>query len=80
MPAGAYCRGITRDSWKSDQNKWTAKILSLPPVITSSPSLLVPSLVAHIVSVVCAGRLLQTDLDSLELVDFPTERRQPGVI
>lgn len=40
----------------------------------------VPSLLAHIVSIVCAGRLLQTDLDSLELVDFPTERRQPGVI
>lgn len=28
-PAGAYGCGITRDSWKSDQNKWTAKILRL---------------------------------------------------
>ena len=28
-------RDYQRDSWKSDQNKWTAKILPFSPVITS---------------------------------------------
>lgn len=82
-------RDYQRDSWKSDQNKWTAKILPFSPVITSPLSsppypCLPPSpppsspVAFRIQSFAPAATLLQTDLDSQRLADFPSPRRGGG--
>lgn len=85
MPAGAYYPGITRDSWKSDQNKWTAKILSpsLPPpplsLVITSESLAHSSRSTtrnHLESVVCSKTVTNRLETRLQLADFRHERER----